>query len=389
MADQPMVKTDVPGVYRRGDRYVYTYRKRGKQRWGSARTKAEARRLKRNAETDVERGEHRDLSRATFGEYAREWIEHYAGRTSSGFREPTRRWYRQMLEDRLIPYFDHERGLRLAEIEPRDIKALIAWLAQQPNPHEPSRTLGRSTIGYHVAVLRALFADAVEEGVLRSSPTTGVRVAVPTTSDDEQAKAMTRAELSRVLDEIDPKWTLFFEFLAHTGLRISEAIELRWRDLDLSLVPVLRVRRQLRDGEAVGPKTAAGRRTIPLAPGMADRLRARQGAPDELVFPTVTGRQINRSNLWRKVLKPAAERAGVPWISFHTFRHTCASLLFAADKNVKQVQAWLGHADPGFTVRTYIHLLDEGVGDAGFLDDVVGNRSTLAPEEDGRGSSAL
>lgn len=36
----------------------------------------------------------------------------------------------------------------------------------------------------------------------------------------------------------------------------------------------------------------------------------------------------------------------------HTFRHTCASLLFAAGKNVKQVQVWLGHADPGFTVRT-------------------------------------
>lgn len=142
VASSQMTKTDVAGVYRRGDKYVYTYRKRGKQRWGTARTKAEARRLKRNAETDVERGQHRDLSRATFGEYARDWIEHYGGRTSSGVRESTRRWYRQMLEDRLIPYFDQERGLRLAEIEPRDVKALVAWLAQQPNPHDPARTLG-------------------------------------------------------------------------------------------------------------------------------------------------------------------------------------------------------------------------------------------------------
>jgi integrase len=379
-----MTKTDVPGVYRRGDKYVYTYRKRGKQRWGTARTKAEARRLKRNAETDVERGQHRDLSRATFGEYARDWIEHYGGRTSSGVRESTRRWYRQMLEDRLIPYFDQVRGLRLAEIEPRDVKALVAWLAQQPNPHEPARTLGRSTIGYHVAVLRALFADAVEEGVLRSSPTTGLRVSVPSADDGEEpAKAMTRAELNRVLDEVDSRWRLFFEFLAHTGLRISEAIELRWRDLDLSLVPRLRVRRQLRDGEAVGPKTTAGRRTIPLSPAMADRLRALEGSPDALVFTTTTGRQINRSNLWRDVLHPAAERAGVPWVSFHTFRHTCASLLFAAGKNVKQVQAWLGHADPGFTVRTYIHLMDEGVGDADFLDDIVGGGRTMEGSDDG------
>ena len=379
-----MTKTDVPGVYRRGDTYVFTYRKRGKQRWGTARTKAEARRLKRNAETDVERGEHRDLSRASFGEYARDWIDHYGGRTSSGVREPTRRWYRQMLEDRLIPYFDQERGLRLVEIEPRDVKALITWLAKQPNPHDPSRTLGRSTVGYHVAVLRALFADAVEEGVLRSSPTTGVRVTVPAASDeDEPAKSMTRAELGRLLNEVDPRWRLFFEFLAHTGLRISEAIELRWRDVDLSLVPVLRVRRQLRDGEAVGPKTAAGRRTIPLAGGMAERLRRVEGAPEALVFTTLTGRQINRSNLWRDVLHPAAERARVPWVSFHTFRHTCASLLFSAGKNVKQVQAWLGHADPGFTVRTYIHLMDEGVGDADFLDDIVGSGLPGGESDDG------
>jgi hypothetical protein len=170
MATPRMTKTDVPGVFRRGDKYAYTYRKRGKQRWGTARTKAEARRLKRNAETDVERGQHRDASREAFGTYARQWIEHYNGRTSKGIRASTRTWYRQMLEARLIPYFHNERGLRLAEIEPRDVNALITWLAKQPNPHHPERAVGPSTIGYHVAVIRALFADAVEEGVLRYSP---------------------------------------------------------------------------------------------------------------------------------------------------------------------------------------------------------------------------
>jgi integrase len=58
-------------------------------------------------------------------------------------------------------------------------------------------------------------------------------------------------------------------------------------------------------------------------------------------------------------------------VSFHTFRHTCASLLFEGGKNIKQVQEWLGHADPGFTLRTYVHLMDEGVGEADFFDEVV------------------
>jgi hypothetical protein len=38
---------------------------------------------------------------------------------------------------------------------------------------------------------------------------------------------------------------------------------------------------------------------------------------------------------------------------------------------VKQVADWLGHADPSFTLRTYVHLMDEGVGDAEFLDGAV------------------
>jgi integrase len=110
---------------------------------------------------------------------------------------------------------------------------------------------------------------------------------------------------------------------------------------------------------------------------MADRLRAIEGPTGTLAFTTITAKRLNRSNLYRDVLHPAAVRAGLPWVSFHNFRHTCASLLFAAGKNVKQVQVWLGHADPGFTVRTYVHLMDEGLGDADFLDDVVGDRRTI------------
>jgi integrase len=48
-------------------------------------------------------------------------------------------------------------------------------------------------------------------------------------------------------------------------------------------------------------------------------------------------------------------------IAFHAFRHTCASFLFAEGRNVKQVAAWLGHADPAFTLRAYVDLLDEGM----------------------------
>ena len=49
-------------------------------------------------------------------------------------------------------------------------------------------------------------------------------------------------------------------------------------------------------------------------------------------------------------------------VGFHTLRHTFASLLFAEGRNIRQVQALLGHSDPSFTLRVYVHLLDGDVG---------------------------
>ncbi len=92
---------------------------------------------------------------------------------------------------------------------------------------------------------------------------------------------------------------------------------------------------------------------------------------DVLVFSDAKGEHLAYHRVEHNVLTPAAKKAGVPWVTFHSFRHTCASLLFAAGRNVKQIQQWLGHADPGFTLRTYVHLIDDGLGDADFLDEAV------------------
>jgi integrase len=109
---------------------------------------------------------------------------------------------------------------------------------------------------------------------------------------------------------------------------------------------------------------------------------SRRHDPFGLVFSSQVGSPLRDGDVGKRVLKPAAIRAGLlrpreawfkadkpeSWVGFHTFRHTCASLLFADGKNVKQVQEWLGHADPGFTLRTYVHLMDDGLGDAEFFD---------------------
>jgi hypothetical protein len=86
------------------------------------------------------------------------------------------------------------------------------------------------------------------------------------------------------------------------------------------------------------------------------------------VFAGPREQRVDRAWLWREQLEPARDAAELPWVTVHTFRHICASILFAEGRNPKQVQMLLGHSDPGFTLRAYVHLIDDGLGDADFLD---------------------
>jgi integrase len=103
---------------------------------------------------------------------------------------------------------------------------------------------------------------------------------------------------------------------------------------------------------------------------------------DVLVFASpITGRPYDPRHLELRVLSPACSEAGVEWAGLHTFRHTVASRLFADDRNAVEVQKWLGHHSPSFTLDTYVHLLDGDLG-APLEPLRVGALSGNSPEND-------
>src|SRR5439155_13407722 len=87
----------------------------------------------------------------------------------------------------------------------------------------------------------------------------------------EQVKALSEAELAAVLAKVPERWRLFFEFLAQTGLRIGEAIELRWSDVDLG-AGTLRISRRYYRGKVAPPKSKYGRRQLRLSAGLSRAL---------------------------------------------------------------------------------------------------------------------
>lgn len=374
----PFLRTSVPGIYRRGGRYVVTFTDpTGKRRKRSAATMAEARVLKASLATDVARGDFRELSDVTFDDYAREWVRTYQGRTGRGIRETTLEEYRKDLEIDPIPYFGRR---RLAEIEPRHIKALAKHIAD--------RGVAPATVRTVMAPVRALFATAAEEGLIRSNPCAGIRLAGRRPPGEEPAdvtRALTEQELARVIDETPEEWRLFVRFLAQTGLRIGEAIALLWGDLDLGTRRV-KVRRRIYKGTVDVPKSRYGIRDVPISTQLTQELsrhRAAAGNPteDAPLFPSRTGTHLNGENLLGRFLKPAVRRAGVPWAGFHTLRHTCASMLFRAGWNAKQVQIVLGHHSPAFTLATYVHLIPDDLPEPRFPAAVAGPRTPLVGKQ--------
>lgn len=351
MSSRPLQPTSTPGIYRRGGRYVVVLRDRERRQFKrSAATLAEARVLKSTLAADIARGELQETRKLTFEQYASEWMTTYGGRTTKGIREITMRRYRTVIEREVVPLLGK---LQLADIEPRDIKRYAVTIAD--------RGVSANTVRLYLAPLRALFATAVEDGLIRHNPASGIRNVYGHRAEPEHEKALTDAQLRAVIDAAPEPHRLLLTFLAETGLRISEAVALQRRDVDLDAARLV-VRRRYSQGTVDAPKSIAGRRSVPLSSSMVDSLHRQQTLetlPSDPVFPSRDGSPLDPANVLKRVMKPAAREAGVPWAHLHTLRHTCASRLFRGGWNAKQVQMLLGHHSPAFTMSTYVHLMPD------------------------------
>lgn len=352
-SSRTLSRTGHPGVYRRGNRYVVVYRRGGRQRKRTAATFTEAREIKL-AEDAAERSER--LGPTLHG-YALEWVKDYAGQGPERITHATRKEYARLLATFPITYFPPEK--LLAAIDADDLLGFVAWLGRYRGRR--GRLTPRS-IANALVPLRLCIADAERAGLVTEE---SVAALLSTRRAGEPAREkgsfLTRAQLGRVMAEIPVPWLSFFELLASTGLRISEAIALRWMDLELGSEPHLRVRRSIVRGIVGCPKSRFGWRQIPLGAELAARLRAvRPDSTSEelLVFSTAKGTAISPSNLRSRVLMPAVRRAGLSNIGFHAFRHTCASLLIERGLSLLRLQLWMGHHSAAYTIDTYGHLVD-------------------------------
>jgi integrase len=221
---------------------------------------------------------------------------------------------------------------------------------------------------------RSIYRRARQLGDVQTNPVSGISVPSVNRRQErfatvEQVEAML-GRLTGVKDRALWATAIF------AGLRRGELMALRREDVDLA-AGVIHVRRgwDQEVGE-VAPRSAQGRRKVPIPAALRDRLlEYLMDGPDE-------GRIFIGLNDSYARGRKAADDAGVEQPTLHECRHGYASLMIAAGVNVKALSTFMGHANIRITLDQYGHLLPGAEEEAaGLLDAFLARQAGAAEVE--------
>ena len=294
-------------------------------------------------------------AKGNVGDFLAQWLDTYA---ASQVRPNTLESYGQRAKH-LIAGLGH---IPLSGLRPEHLQRYYA---------SKSNSLSGGTLIKHHNLIREALSHAVKWGLLTRNIAEAVDAPRPSR---REMQALTSEQVHYLLDSCrDTPWHPMIHTLIWTGLRRSELLGLRWKDVDFDLASlhVVQVLHRLNNGKYIyqEPKTAKGRRAVALSPTSCVLLRAhgeRQERDagllakpltgDSLVFGHVDGTPRAPATLTHAFSK-LAKRIGLFGVRLHDLRHTHASLLLQQGVHPKIVSERLGHANIQITLDTYSHLL--------------------------------
>lgn len=306
----------------------------------------------------------------TLRAFAEEWIE----RKTLTKAANTVRNYRSELKFALDVLGDK----KIQAVRPEDIQRLITRMGKEGKaPRTQRKVLER---------LRGLFREAVRLELTYRNPADAIELDLPPTK--RVSKAWSKDEVARLLKVADKHWLgLFFRLALATGLRRGETLALSWGDVDL-LNAEIWVRRNwtLINGRGgwSDPKTQAATRVLPLPQGLRVRLAEARRLLEERLGTCEIDNQFlfqqpgkdhpYHPNTPNRFLTELCKEAGIPKHRIHDLRHTYGSLALADGAPLELVAERLGHKDPGFTLRTYRHVLPHERGYVFDLDEMLSGK---------------
>jgi integrase len=292
--------------------------------------------------------------------YADEWWEI----KRAELRPSTLRNYKRWLDKHVLVRFGDD---RVGDITDHDVRRWLASKAPRYSAKSRNEMLN---------VLDGVLTTAVEDKAIRDNPARGKRLSV----EDYEGVRVTMDQIIDFIDCVAPRYPALrvryraaVWVLVYTGLRSGEVWGLRICDIDWATGDAKVTKTYGTQGgydgipfsHAEGPvKTRAGKRDVHIPDFVLEELQAEIEArglgldSDEPLFLNKDGKQVNRDTFQQKIIRPAAERAGLPkGFRAHDLRGSHISLLLDLGANIKAITAEVGHEKGEVTLKKYARTM--------------------------------
>jgi integrase len=301
-------------------------------------------------------------SATNFGEFV-EGV--YRPTTMPLFARSTQARYDSVIKNYLQPTFG---GLCLRDLTPLTVQRFLSGMASSNLAHE-SRDKIRD-------VLASILSSAVQYQLLVKNPVEGLRL--PPCKRGKRSKPfVTPGQFAAVVEMIVEPYASMVFVAVFTGLRVSELIGLRWRNINADSITI---DERFCRGDWGPPKSDASNATIPVNRTVIERIHrlksltvevkagtgirryklVRSDEPDDLVFQSlVKGGPMRDNNILVRHIKPAARKLGLGFLNWRCLRTSHATWLKMAGADVKDAQAQMRHSRASTTLDIYQQFIPE------------------------------
>ena len=266
----------------------------------------------------------------------RELVERWEAAVVPTLQATSADFYKRKLRSHAVPVFGER---PISAIGRFDVESFLA---------EQTKMYCRNTIRGMRASMSLLFSWAVACGWLEKNPCSGVKL--PQAGQKVKRTVLRPEQVLSIAGKLEEPYATLILFLAVTGLRISEAVGIRWDDFDGD---TLHVCRRIYEGKTGQPKTKNSDRFLPIPAPMLERMQALGSAG--WVFQSKAGTPVNPGNALKRYVQPAARKLEIPLGGWHDFRHTLVTHLRRRGWAARVVADIVGHASPAITEAVYTH----------------------------------
>lgn len=292
----------------------------------------------------------------TFKEIADSWIDTTVPATC---KPSTVREYQDILKNHIEAVFSNQ---RITDITRGDVKAFLL--------DKLNAGYAQSTVAHLRNCLSGIFNIALDHEIIQGNPSKQLNISLKAGDRKKDINPLSADELKVLLDTVAehfPDHYTLFLLLARTGMRIGEALALKWGDIDFN-GRFIEVSQSFVRGRISTPKNGKSR-SVDMSRQLTAALKAEMlnskkkglalgmGEMPETVFTNHKSNMIDKDIWRRRVYNKALQKAGLRKIRIHDLRHTYATLRISKGDNIADVSKQLGHHSVKFTMDVYYHWI--------------------------------